>query len=139
MTIDYEDLVGAPYEFDSDGPDTFNCAGIVREVFRRAGWSTRFLPIKEDEAALYVINVLGDPKMHPWEKVEECPDGRVKKRLRFGDVVLAKGKDTSHVSVLVDEEHQLALSAGSQIGVYATPTSRLCFARAVYRLSEEAR
>lgn len=139
MMIDYEDLVGAPYEFDSDGPDTFNCAGIVREVFRRAGWSTRFLPIKEDEAALYVINVLGDPKMHPWEKVQDCPENRVTKRLKFGDVVLARGSTSSHVSVIVDEEHQLAVSAGTQIGVFVTPTNRMSFVQAVYRLREEAR
>lgn len=139
MTIDYQDLIGVPYEYDADGPSTFNCAGIVREVFRRAGWSTRFLPSKENEALLYITNVLGDPKMHPWDQVQSCPEGRVTKRLLFGDVVLSRGRAGSHVSVLVDEKHQLALSAGSQIGVFSTPTNRLAFAQAVYRLQEEAR
>ena len=77
--------------------------------------------------------------MHPWDKVQDCTEERVTKRLKFGDVILSRGRSSSHVSVIVDEEHQLAVSAGTQIGVFITPTNRMSFVQAVYRLREEAR
>lgn len=136
--IAYDDLIGLPYEYDADGPSSFNCAGIVREIYRRAQMPTKFLPIKENEALMYVTHVLGDPKMHPWDRVDACSGGRVVSRLQFGDIILARGLNGSHVSVVADEDRQMAVSAGSSVGVFASPISRLSNVLSVYRLSEDA-
>ena len=34
---DFSDLVGKPFEYGGRGPDTYDCYGLVREVFERVG------------------------------------------------------------------------------------------------------
>lgn len=137
--IEYGDLIGLPYALDANGPEAYCCGGIAAEVYRRLGWRS-WIPLRQEIADWYVMVVMSGPEPREWIKLEGAvKDRRVVQRLELGDLVLADGQDGTHVSVIVDEGTQTALTAAKSVGVFASPASRLSRARAVYRLSEDYR
>lgn len=138
MRVHYADLIGLPYADRTDGPYTFDCVGLVLEVFRRAGWSTGSVPTMENVYAR-VADLNADVSDHPWEQVAAPGGAPITRRLDFGDVVMVLGDTRPHVSVVVDAPAQLAISIAENAGVYACAVSRLTRATAVYRLQEALR
>lgn len=140
-TVQYDDMIGMPFKTHAFGPDQFDCIGVVREVYRRAGWSSSALPTADNEAACAAACAVADSDVvgHEWEPIASVAGGRVTGRLMFGDVVMVCREYATHVSVVVDESRQVSLSAAEQIGVYACGVCRLTSVSAIYRLKESAR
>ena len=136
--VQYDDLIGAPYLKHTAGPVTYDCVGVVREIYARAGWSVEAIPTAANEAAC-LASIGGEASGLPWDPVDAVTGGTVTGQLKFGDIVLNHSGQTPHVSVVVDESRQIAISAAEQGGVYACVASRLSMVTAVYRLRESAR
>lgn len=134
--VQYDDLVGVPYAKWTSGPDTYDCIGVTREVYHRAGLDGSGLPTADNEEAL--LAALDCEGATPWVAVDAVVDGMVVEQLQFGDVVMMDTGDGMHVSVIVDESKQVALSAGDGYGVYSCAASWLTKVTAVYRLREMA-
>ena len=137
--VEYDDLIGCPYASHTAGPVTYDCVGIVREVYERAGWAVDAIPTAANESACVAALSDGDSGQ-PWHRVGAVERQAVTERLHFGDVVMVTmAPGATHVSVVVDSSRQLALSAAEHLGVYACAVSRLARVSAVYRLAESAR
>lgn len=139
--VQYADLIGMPFERHAFGPDQFDCIGVVREVYRRAGWSSAALPTADNEEVCAAACVVDDAEVvgHAWQRVDAVEDGAVVGKLAFGDVIVLVLEASTHVSVVVDSPSQLALSAAEALGVYACPVPRLRCITGVYRLREDSR
>jgi cell wall-associated NlpC family hydrolase len=86
--FDYSDLIGKRFEYGAMGPDTYDCYGLVREMFRRQGvvvpeYSTKGLVTTGVGRALAGIR--------DWQLVEEKP----------GVMALMKLQETLHVGYLL--------------------------------------
>lgn len=78
--VEYEDLIGVPFEWGGRGPDSYDCYGVCRELLRRCGkyapdynspdnWqaSSELIGVSKNEwraceekpGAVLVLNVLG--------------------------------------------------------------------------------
>ncbi len=139
--VRYDDLIGLPFLKHSSGPDGYDCIGVVREVYRRAGWSDASLPTIDNEGAYSAAcadEVAGGP-ISSWDRIDSGDNGSITERLEFGDVVVMVMNGGTHISVVTDDSRQVALSAAESLGVYAYPTCRLRNVTGVYRLSEAAR
>ena len=136
--VQYDDLIGCPYLKHTAGPVTYDCVGVVREVYARAGWSVDAIPTAANEAAC-LASIGGEASGLPWDPVDAVTGGTVTGQLAFGDIVMIHGNGATHVSVVVDESRQLAISSAGHMGVYACGASRLSRVAAVYRLQESAR
>jgi hypothetical protein len=139
--VKYDDMIGAPFERHAFGPDRFDCIGVVREVYRRAGWSSAALPTADNEEVCAAACAVDDADVvgSEWERVDTVNDGAVAGTLDFGDVIVLVLEASTHVSVVVDAPSQLALSAAEALGVYACPIPRLRCITGVYRLREGSR
>jgi hypothetical protein len=136
--VEYDDMIGMPFKTHASGPDQFDCIGVVREVYRRAGWSDAALPSADNEAAC-VASIGSESSGLPWDAVDAVTGGVITTRLAFGDIVMVHNRTTTHVSVVVDASRQLALSSAGSVGVFASVTNRLVNVTAVYRMKESAR
>lgn len=139
--VKYDDLIGAPFERHAFGPDRFDCIGVVREAYRRAGWSSSALPTADNEEVCAAACAVDDAEVvgSEWQRMDLVQDGAVTGRLNFGDVIVLVLEASTHVSVVIDSSLQLALSAAEELGVYACPVPRLRCITGVYRLREESR
>ena len=63
---EYMDLLGIPFERGARGPETFDCYGLAREMFRRAGIT---VPDFESPGDLEQIEDLISHASQSWRKV----------------------------------------------------------------------
>jgi len=97
------ELIGKPWRAGADGPDAFDCRGLVRHVWRtRCGMDVPPLApeIRDDAAA--IIRAAID---HGWQVV-----GRgLAVRAHEFDIVLMSSLDGPHVGVMVRADGRLGL------------------------------
>ena len=63
---EYVDLLGLPYVRGARGPDTFDCYGLAKEMFRRAGIE---VPDFDCPGSLEEIEALISDKRRKWRRV----------------------------------------------------------------------
>lgn len=76
-TPDYLDLLGLPYVRGARGPDAFDCYGLAKEMFRRAG---NEVPDFHSPGSLEEIEALISSKCRKWRRV---PVGTVNALITF--------------------------------------------------------
>lgn len=135
--VRYDDLLGLRYELGANvrEDNATDCIGVGREVFLRAGWDATPIPTS-DQAYQVAISCTADGDApSEWVSVQDATDGgSVALRLRFGDIVICRSGTMVHSSIVVNEAHQVALSAAEGHGVYGCAVSALSRVVAVYRL-----
>lgn len=65
-TPDYTDLLGIPFERGARGPNSYDCYGLAREMFRRAGIE---VPDFKSPGTIETIAALIDHASKSWKKV----------------------------------------------------------------------
>ena len=73
MMLDYEDLVGLPFEDGGRGPDTYDCWGLVREMFRRQGKTVDDYNITAMDAHTIAAQMRQDENR--WIRIDEPKEG----------------------------------------------------------------
>lgn len=86
--FDYADLIGKPFAHGGRGPESYDCYGLVREMFRRAGIETPSY-LGQDEDKLAMIRILAN--IQKWKRIEA----------REGAMVLLRLPDTLHVGYIM--------------------------------------
>ena len=77
--VEYEDLIGKEFAYGGRGPDQYDCYGLLREMFRRAG---KEVPdYKSPSVGAEIIAMILDKK-NEWEEVEPGPGTAMLMRLR---------------------------------------------------------
>lgn len=106
--------IGRPYRLGADGPDEFDCRGLVCDVLRRHfGRDVPSLPVGPELAALWAQRMGAGV----WETV----DAPV-----HGDAVVMRGGSDPHVGVYLDSAGPGVLHAYVAAGqVVWTPLDRL--------------
>jgi cell wall-associated NlpC family hydrolase len=89
------DLIGKPFEYGAQGPDLFDCYGLVREVYRRSGFE---LPFSLSPTNHTEIAVLMAGKMNHFRPVEPVPGAIVGMKV---------GRLMCHVGILVGHDRVL--------------------------------
>lgn len=108
--------VGLPYRAGADGPDEYDCRGLVRHVLRdHFGRDVPALPVGGDLSALWAASVASGQ----WETIDSP---------RPGDAVVMRGGDDPHVGVYLEPGRSGVLHAYEAAGsVVWTPMDRLRF------------
>lgn len=106
--------IGLPYRLGADGPDAYDCRGLVCVVLRRHfGREVPSLPVGPELAALWTENM----GARVWETVSE-PE--------VGDAVVLRGGNDPHVGVYLEVGGPGVLHALAAAGqVVWTPLDRL--------------
>jgi cell wall-associated NlpC family hydrolase len=106
--------VGKPYRLGAEGPDAFDCRGLVRHVLRHHfGLDIPSLPVADGLTALWHEKIAE----RTWETVEHP---------REGDGVIMRGGDDPHVGVYLTSPGAGVLHAFGGAGqVVWTPMGRL--------------
>jgi cell wall-associated NlpC family hydrolase len=78
VNVDYADLIGKPFTKAGRGPDGYDCYGVVREMFRRAG---KEVPNYSTSAESESENAQILAGMQVWKKTEAKPGVAVVFRL----------------------------------------------------------
>lgn len=89
------DLIGKPFEYGGQGPDRYDCYGLVREVYRRSGYE---LPFSLSPSNHTEITVLMAGKMNHFKPIDPVPGAIVGLRV---------GRLMCHVGILVRQDHIL--------------------------------
>lgn len=77
--FEYEDLIGKPFEYGGRGPDKYDCYGLLREMFRRAGKDVPDYH-SPDNGPEIMAKVLEEQQN--WTEVEQQPGVAILIRLR---------------------------------------------------------
>lgn len=111
---DVRPYLGLPYRLGADGPDAFDCRGLVRVVLRKHfGRAVPPLPLGTDLGALWASSVASGM----WETVDHPAPG---------DGVVMRGGDDPHVGVYLEAGEAGVLHAYEASGqVVWTPMDRL--------------
>lgn len=100
-------LIGKPYQRGADGPDAFDCWGLVRYAFRT-----------QHGIVLPVVSSMTDVRRTGWAPVEGEP--------RAWDVLVTSGPHGRHIGVVVAANGGLALlHAIERAGACVTPIEDL--------------
>lgn len=86
--MDYEDLIGVPFEYGGRGPDKFDCYGLIMELYRRSGVA---LPDFKSPTVQAEIATLMACNNYLWERLEEPEPGAV--------ILFRIGRFYSHVGM----------------------------------------
>lgn len=91
--VEYADLIGVPFVYNGRGPESYDCYGLVREMWRRAhgvALPDFVSPINQGEqCALGVLQLV-----QHWKEVPRQPNVMV--AFRIGDLV-------SHCGFMLDD------------------------------------
>jgi cell wall-associated NlpC family hydrolase len=94
-------LIGKPWREGADGPEAFDCRGLVRHV-----WLTRRgLEVPALERGLGAAQVLDAAAAHGWQCVGQGPNAAAREL----DIVTMNGRDGLHVGVMVRADLQLGV------------------------------
>lgn len=88
----WDDLVGVPFAYGGRGPDTFDCYGLVRELYARDGISIPDYTSPTDGGLITAMMAL---ELYLWEECAPTP----------GAVVLFRVPGNSHVGYLTSPTH----------------------------------
>lgn len=87
--VRYDDLIGKPFSKNGRGPDSYDCYGLVHEMFKRYGRETPDYLIASHEGMANMARIaLG---IREWKKTESRP----------GVMVLFRLTQTLHVGFLL--------------------------------------
>jgi hypothetical protein len=117
--MNFEDLIGVPFQFGARGPEAYDCFGLTKEVLRRFGiyWDW---DIEADELTEPVRAAISDAFTEgPWVPVDDR---------RVGDVVLmgANGK-WSHIAPVVTAQGDLLHLSASTMGAVLLQPNKMRF------------
>ncbi|WP_028449702.1 C40 family peptidase [Chitinibacter tainanensis] len=87
--LEFIDLIGVPFEYKGRGPDTFDCYGLLRELYRRQGHDIPDYISPTDGAR---ISALFANQLVLWREVEPEP----------GAAVLIRVPGNMHCGMLID-------------------------------------
>ena len=109
------DLIGLPWEVGAQGPDAYNCFGLVREAVRRALGVEMPLVDVEDGSADNVQAIKRAADAGGWRLVGGLAPAE-------HDIVLMHGPDGRHVGFMVRADGRLLLLHSMEgAGVVAQP------------------
>ncbi|WKZ86349.1 C40 family peptidase [Ralstonia pickettii] len=91
-TPEYLDLIGVPFVYGGRGPDTFDCYGLVAELYRRAGQP---IPDYRSPTDLAVIAAMMACEAQLWREVPAPKAGAV--------ALIRVGRHASHVGYCLDD------------------------------------
>ena len=92
--VDFDDLIGMPFEYGGRGPERFDCYGLVMECARRDGITLPDFGFANRQA---LVHAMMGATMPQWIDVRRQP----------GAVVLIRvGRFVSHVGYMVND-HQM--------------------------------
>ncbi len=98
----HADLIGVPFELNARGPDSYDCFGLLVEMYRRAGVSIHDPGTAESQSENQaMINIYAPEK---WRKVAQRPGVAVLFRL---------GRFACHIGYVVDDMHFIHAWEGS--------------------------
>ena len=89
--VEFADLIGVPFQYGGRGPDTFDCYGLVMELYRRQGVTLPDFLSPTDQGAQAALGAI---KLQQWVEVP-CQHGAMA-AIRIGQLI-------SHCGYVLDE------------------------------------
>lgn len=87
--------LGRPWRLGADGPETYDCWGLVRAVYRaRCGVEIPAAGFASEEPRALIAGIAAYPAWNEWRPVEGRPD-------ELDAVVMAQGRHPVHVGLWV--------------------------------------
>lgn len=112
-------LIGRPYQADANGPDAFNCWGLVRWVFEHVHGIEMPLIAVDDSQANNVAAIKRAATVSGWRPTDATTPAE-------NDIVLMTGLEGRHVGVIVKANGSLfLLHSLERVGVCLQPLHEL--------------
>lgn len=89
VNFEYADLIGKPFVRGGRGPDAYDCYGLVREMFLRAGTEVPVYKNDSEENRPAMVQMLAG--LQQWKRIEA----------REGAMVLLRLPETLHVGYML--------------------------------------
>ena len=87
--------IGKPWKSSCDGPDVFDCWGLVVDIYRRQYKKTlEIIPVQENNLKALILTIDKHPERHRWELVFIPQEGDV--------ALLRQNRYPIHVGLWVD-------------------------------------
>lgn len=97
--MNFDALIGVPFAYGGRGPDTYDCYGLLRELYKRDGID---IPDYTSPTDAGRITALMGCQLHLWELAECCVGAAVLMR-----VLDRSGNTNMHVGYVIDENRMI--------------------------------
>lgn len=89
------DYIGKPWVVASDGPDAYDCWGLVVEIHRRLyGRTLEIIPVEENNLKALIRTIDAHPERQHWEAVKNPREGNI--------ALMRQSRHPIHVGIWLD-------------------------------------